>query len=332
MKNERIIRGVAAFFIAAMMTVNIIVLISLREINENITAVAVSEPVSSADIKREPDSSEKKLSESELDRIHDLTKNMILYHGIYDEKADAKVDELLGELYGIDRDYGDLWKKIMDYWEYTNTDFKVNYKEVPEGLPEGDNLCIIILGYQLDDYGGIKYELNGRLKAALKCIEKYPNAPVICTGGGTAEKNHQATEAGQMVKWLKKKGVDENRLIAEDQSESTAENAIFSDEILRRDYPQVDSVLLISSKYHLLWSDLIFQSAFMKSSLENNSHEIKVISNYAFNTDHYFFKASQKMQWQTGSMLELIGEDDLMEIFYSNYKYQNYLKNDKPEL
>ena len=56
---------------------------------------------------------------------------------------------------------------------------------------------------------------KGRLEKALECAEKYPNALVMCTGGGTASGNPDATEAGQMCRWLEEHGISSDRLIAE---------------------------------------------------------------------------------------------------------------------
>ena len=48
-----------------------------------------------------------------------VIEDIITYHGCYDTQADAKVDELLSELNDIDSKQGELWKNIMDYWDYT---------------------------------------------------------------------------------------------------------------------------------------------------------------------------------------------------------------------
>ena len=326
----------ASVLLAVTLFLNLVVIVSFDGREQKPDAGAASDAASAAlpsEVADDPVSSEEPLSQEQLDEIHELTKNIILYYGCYGSKADAKVEELLEELRGIDEKSGELWQRIMDYWKKTNAGgLQVNYKAVPQGLPDGDNLCIVVLGYELKSDGGIKYELSGRLKAALKCIEQYPNAPVVCTGGGTAADNPDVTEAGQMVQWLIDNGVDENRLIKEDKSVSTVENAIFSYDILTRDYPHVDSVLLVSSRYHFLWSDLVFETAFMKRSEENGTPMINVVSNYAFNTEHRFFKSSQKMRWQTGGMLELIGENDLMEAFYSDKGYWKFMRNSKPKL
>ena len=47
------------------------------------------------------------------------------------------------------------------------------------------------------------------------------------------------------------KGIDGDRVIVENQSITTAQNAIFSCQILQEKYPQVNQLAIISSDYHI---------------------------------------------------------------------------------
>ena len=58
--------------------------------------------------------------------------------------------------------------------------------------------ALVILGQRLKADGSMKDELIRRLKVGLDVSEQYPNAYVVCTGGGTAKENKEVTEAGQM--------------------------------------------------------------------------------------------------------------------------------------
>ena len=91
---------------------------------------------------------------------------------------------------------------------------------------------LTVLGFELNDDGTMQDELIGRLTVALACAEQYPNAYVICTGGGTAKDNPDVTEGGLMGEWMLEHGLDKDRLIIEDQSHTTAENASNSYDIL----------------------------------------------------------------------------------------------------
>jgi hypothetical protein len=54
-----------------------------------------------------------------------------------------------------------------------------------------------------------------------------------------------------MARWLKEQGVVEDKIITESRAYSTEENAIHSFRILSEQYPDVDTVVLVSSDYHL---------------------------------------------------------------------------------
>ena len=127
-----------------------------------------------------------------------VIEDIITYHGCYDTQADVKVNELLNELNDIDSKQGELWKNIMDYWKYANTDLTVNIDKLPDNLSDKNNLALVVLGFELNDDGTMKDELIGRLNVALACSKQYKNAYVICTGGGTAKNNKKVTEAGLM--------------------------------------------------------------------------------------------------------------------------------------
>ena len=254
-----------------------------------------------------------------------VIEDIITYHGCYDTLSDAKVDELLGELNDIDSKQGELWKNIMDYWKYANTDLKVNIDKLPDNLSDKNNLALVVLGFELNDDGTMKDELIGRLNVALACSKQYKNAYVICTGGGTAKDNKKVTEAGLMGDWLTKHGLDKNRLIIENKSLTTAQNAEFSYGIVLKKYPEIDSVAIISSSYHIAWGSLLFEAEFMKYAMENDVPEIHVVSNAAYKTSNETYKESEILRWETGGMLQLVGNNDLaMKYYYNEYE--------KPEL
>ena len=163
-------------------------------------------------------------------------------------------DEALSALASLDPSLGEKWTRIMDLWEAPVT---VN-TELPDGLPEDDSLCLVSLGFQLNPDGTMRDELVERLKVMLSASENYPNAIIVCTGGGTAADDPTATEAGRMAEWLEAQGVDPSRLIVEDHSLTTAQNAIYTFDILTERYPQVRQIAIISSDYHIATGTLLF--------------------------------------------------------------------------
>ena len=206
-----------------------------------------------------------------------IIEDIITYHGCYGDKADAKVDELLAELAKLDSRQGALWTDIMKYWNYANTGLTVNIDRLPDDLPTGDNLALAVLGFELNDDGTMQDELIGRLTVALNCAKQYPNAFVICTGGGTAKNNPDVTEGGLMGEWMLGHGLDPERLIVENKSLTTAENASNSYDIILKDYPQIDSIVVISSNYHIAWGSLLFEAAFLKSASEKQTRYLELL-------------------------------------------------------
>ncbi|MCR5718794.1 MAG: YdcF family protein [Oscillospiraceae bacterium] len=251
--------------------------------------------------------------------LEEIIQDIVTYHGCYGDEADAKVDALIEELRQQDSRQGELWKNIMDYWKYANTELPVNTDQLPEGLPDDNTMALAVLGFELNDDGTMQDELIGRLTVALNCAQQYPNAYVICTGGGTAKNNPDVTEGGLMGEWMLEHGLDESRLIIEDKSRTTAENASNSYDILLKDYPQVNSVVLISSSYHIAWGSLLFESAFLKSASEKQTPEIHVISNCSCQIENDIYLPSEILRWETGGMLQMIGNNDLAMQYYFDY-------------
>ena len=216
-------------------------------------------------------------------------------------------DEALSALASLDPSLGEKWTRIMDLWEAPVT---VN-TELPDGLPEDDSLCLVGLGFQLNPDGTMRDELVERLKVMLSASENYPNAIIVCTGGGTAADDPTATEAGRMAAWLEAQGVDPSRLIVEDHSLTTAQNAIYTFDILTERYPQVRQIAIISSDYHIATGTLLFGAeAILRDS------DIEVVSNAAWHAP----SGSLSAMFQAGALIELSGDvETAFEIYYETY-------------
>lgn len=156
----------------------------------------------------------------------------------------------------------DLWQAIMENWDYMNKEMPIPYDSLQEGLPEDDSLCIIVLGYQLNADGTMQKELLNRLETAKACAGQYPNAYILVTGGGTAS-GSQTTEADEMANWLTEQGIAPERIIVENRSLTTTQNAKFSYAILKEQYPQVTSAAIVTSDYHIPWGAVLFETQFL---------------------------------------------------------------------
>ena len=176
-------------------------------------------------------------SSSDERSAEDIIEDICVFFGSYGAEADETVEKLLGELDSRDHSLAVRWAKIMELWRTDGTAPELNYDVLPDGLCDTDELCIAVLGFQLEPDGTMREELIQRLGVVLRSAEKYPNAYIVCTGGGTASENPSATEAGRMAEWLIANGVDSSRVIVEDKSLTTAQNAMYTFNILKEKYP-----------------------------------------------------------------------------------------------
>jgi len=220
----------------------------------------------------------------ENDDITECLQGLLNYYNYHQQAAQTDIDCLLYKLSELDPKLGQAWDSIMEYWSYVDDDMTLNPEILPNGLPQTNALCIVVLGYALAADGSMQQELIGRLEVALASAQKYPNAFVLCTGGGTAEYNKKATEAGQMAKWLINRGVSKDRIIIEDQSFSTVSNAVNSYRILSEEYPQVTHLALVTSAYPLPRACLLFHTETNLKSIENSFEPLIVATNAAYVT------------------------------------------------
>ena len=118
----------------------------------------------------------------------EIVEEMAVYYARDGERAWGKVEALLDEMAVSYPEDALKWAKIMDRWQTLDERVIVSIGVLPDGLPDTDELCIVTLGYALNANGTMKDQLKERLKVALKSAKKYPNAWVLCTGGGSASK------------------------------------------------------------------------------------------------------------------------------------------------
>ena len=233
----------------------------------------------------------------------DLIERMVVSYAAYGERDTQALEELAA----ADPALAGKWGQIMDIWEAPVT---VN-PELPDTLPGDDSLCLVVLGFQLNPDGTIRPELEERLKTALAASQKYPQAFIVCTGGGTAADNPDATEAGRMAEWLETNGVDSSRIIVEDRSLTTAQNAVYTFDLLTEKHPQVNQIAIISSDYHIATGVLLFGAeAILRDS------PVRIVSNAAWQAP----SGTLSTMFQAGALIELSGDvETAFEIYYETY-------------
>ena len=249
-------------------------------------------------------------------RAQEIVEEIVVDFGVYGNDAKERAASLIKELSDLDPVAGDKIKKITDLWMSPELGQPVNYGVLPDGLPDTNELCIVVLGFQLNPDGTMKDELIHRLEVALESAKKYPNAYIVCTGGGTASLNENASESGEMVKWLEEKGIDRKRLIAEDNSITTAQNAIFTYDILTSLYPAVRKLAIVSSDYHIATGELLFSAESLLRSNAPGNEKLEVVSNAAWKAP----SGSLSVMFQAGALIELFGDvETAFDIYYDNY-------------
>ncbi|WP_391206483.1 YdcF family protein [Psychrobacillus sp. L4] len=122
-------------------------------------------------------------------------------------------------------------------------------KWIDDGLEpkaNGSNEYAIVLGAKVKKGNIPSLALKYRLDSALAYAIEYPHVKLLVSGGQGQDED--IAEAVYMKDFLLENGIVEDRLIVEDQSTSTYENLLFSQELLP---DNVTSVTIITSDYHL---------------------------------------------------------------------------------
>ena len=245
-----------------------------------------------------------------------LINDMMVYYGSYGDEAEQKNAELLDQLRSVNPDSAARWERILTLWKSVDQGVEIHQGILPDGLPDTDELCMVVLGFQLNPDGSMRDELVERLNVALACAEKYPNALIVCTGGGTAAENKSATEAGKMAEYLVAHGIAAERIIVEDRSQTTAQNAIYTYEVLSAECPQVRQIAIISSDYHIATGILLFGAQAILTAEEAGNEHFTVVSNAAYAAP----SGSLSAMFQAGALIELSGDTKTAyEIYYDTY-------------
>lgn len=215
---------------------------------------------------------------SEMGELESYGVSLIQYYLHHQEKARDVIWDITGKMKALDQKQGAVWEKIMFDWSWINSEMTIYQNSLPDGLPEDDSLCMIVMGFGLNEDGSIRPELEDRLVVALTSALKYPNAYVLVTGGQTGEAQG-VTEAGQMAAWLRSKGLEEHRIIQEKQSLSTTANAVNCYKLLTKSYPQVSSVAIITSDYHITASCALFAAMSNYQSGYQGGKSLELVGN-----------------------------------------------------
>ncbi len=120
--------------------------------------------------------------------------------------------------------------------------------------PRGTHL--VVLGAGLTDDGKIRPVLEERLEAAVRAAHRYPESPIVVTGGVP---RNGVTEAQAMKDWLVARGIPPERITEESESTSTVENARFTNDVLLE--RRATGAVLVTNRDHLERAMINFRQA-----------------------------------------------------------------------
>ena len=220
---------------------------------------------------------------SELGELESYGVSLIRYYLHHGEAAEDVIWDITRQMKEADPKQGAVWEKLMFDWAWINQDMPVYEGSLPDNLPADDSLCIVVMGFGLNADGSMRQELVDRLTVALEFATEYPNAYVLVTGGQTGAVDG-VTEAGQMADWLQKQGLAKSRILQEKQSLSTTANAVNCYKLLTRAYPQVDSIAVVTSDYHIAQSCAMFMAVSNYQSGYKGGKSLELVGNAVCDT------------------------------------------------
>ena len=120
--------------------------------------------------------------------------------------------------------------------------FGIPQRTAPSGTP------VVILGSGVNSDGSPSEVMQRRVDAALEYLKEDPDAMIIVSGSqlGDAPVN----EAESMRNALTAEGIQEERILCEDRSKTTAENMKYTAELMRENNLGTD-IVLVTSRFHL---------------------------------------------------------------------------------
>ena len=220
--------------------------------------------------------------------------------GYYRDGARTDVLRTLDTLKEVSKDDYDQWQSIIDYWDWIENDMVENIGVAPDGLPNDNTHAFVVLGFALKSDGTMQPELVGRLETALASAQKYPNSYILVTGG---VKNNGWTEGDRMHDWLVEHGVADNRILVENKSANTAQNAEFSFDILYN-HPTIKSISMITSQYHLKRGTILYYAESLIRARELGKTPIKLNGNAGWYRED---KTSETLSQKASSLSQIAG-------------------------
>jgi len=108
--------------------------------------------------------------------------------------------------------------------------------------------AVIVLGAAVHG-DEVSLTLARRLDKAVEYHASNPQALIVVSGGRGPQES--ITEAEAMQQYLVARGIPAEKIILEDSASSTIENLLFSDTLLRQEFPSSYTAVLITTDFHV---------------------------------------------------------------------------------
>lgn len=168
--------------------------------------------------------------------------------------------------------------------------------------------AVVVLGMRVGK-NGPSPELKGRIDVGMEVARKTGSQYIVFTGGVT-NPEIQLSEAKAMAIYIDEEYPGNDRTtILEEEALDTLGNGIFTSQLLRK-YPQVSTIFVVTSCYHVERSRFIFQHCF--------ADQYSVIFNDCFLVDsHNAALEAEKFPeiQQFFQTIELEGRDPVKALF-----------------
>ena len=115
-----------------------------------------------------------------------------------------------------------------------------------DSVPPGEPVTVVVLGSKVNGTEP-SADLQARINAAYAFLVQNPPCKAIASGGKGA--GEAISEAEAIRRGLVRLGIDENRVLLEDQSTSTLENIAFSQKIIR-EHKLPPKLAIVTDEYH----------------------------------------------------------------------------------
>lgn len=120
----------------------------------------------------------------------------------------------------------------------------------------GNPQIMVILGCQVKPWGP-SILLQDRLDKALDYLEDHPEMTVVVSGGQGPDEH--VTEARAMADYLMEQGVEEERILLEEDSHNTVQNLRYTARLLEEEgYDTQQDVVVVSNGFHLTRVRMLF--------------------------------------------------------------------------